>query len=252
MSEQHKGPPAGLVGTVDHQDAGDGWLLVRLMTKQALLREGLHMDHCLQDGCDQEFAGEEELTGDAVWSLRDPAGVSWATVEVRAARVIMANGPGNRDVRRSAARRLQALVMAFRAAGKDLDFNGETDLVMADDGRVMREDQAPAEVREQSRARHVARVIKLQGEARVPMRGMLTSEYITAIPRREFVSLCLDSQAVFVGSDAEISPGEWATIEIEVTASTVAPWTVDIQSVAAAAEDALSDERKMNAHDLKA
>lgn len=167
---QHKAPPAGLAGTVDHLDAGDGWLLARLMTKQAFVREGAHMDHCLGDAMHFHLAGEEELTGDAIWSLRDPEGVSWVTLEIleghnegaapRLSHVTMAKGPGNRTVRRSVARRLQALVAAFRAAGRELDFNVETGLVMADDGRVMREDQAPAEVREQARERHIARVVR--------------------------------------------------------------------------------------------
>lgn len=239
-SYQHMAPPAGPAGTVDHLDAGHGWTLVRLMTKQAFVREGAHMGHCLGDAMHYHLAGEEELTGDAIWSLRDRDGVSWATLEVlegyngdpagaRLSNVVMAKGPGNRTVRRSIARRLQPLVLAFRAAGRELDFSGETELVMADDGRVMREDQAPAEVREQSRKRHVARVIKLQGEARVPLRGMTPSEYITAILRREFVSLGVDSQAVFVGVGADIVSGEWPTVHIDATVSTTAPRTVDIQ-----------------------
>ncbi|WP_375275583.1 hypothetical protein [Methylorubrum thiocyanatum] len=39
--------PAGLAGTVDHVDAGNGWLVVCLMTRQAMDREGAHMGHCL-------------------------------------------------------------------------------------------------------------------------------------------------------------------------------------------------------------
>ncbi len=210
MSEQHKGPPAGLVGTVDHIDAGDGWLVVRLLTKQALLREGMHMDHCLGDGDYDELAGDEDLTSDAIWSLRDPDGISRATLDVRAGvagrrDVIMAVGPRNRRVRRSDARRLQALVAAFRAADVQLDFAGETGLVMADDGRVMREDQAPAEVRQQSRTRHEARIQAGRNclpecEARMPMQAVSPAEYVANILRREFVSLGVDSQACSSGS----------------------------------------------------
>lgn len=158
---RHKGPPAGLTGTVDHIDAGDGWRLVRLLTKQALLREGLHMAHCVGDGDYEHLAGDEDLTSDSIWSLRDPDGVSRATLDVRAGtggrrHVVMAKGPGNRGIRRSDVRRLQALVVSFRAADVPLDFMGETGLVMADDGRVMRHDQAPAAVRDEARVRHAA------------------------------------------------------------------------------------------------
>ncbi|GEM_PF-3642103 len=252
--EQHKGPPAGLTGTVDDQDAGGGWILVRLMTKQAPIREGRHMDHCLQDGCYQEFAGEEELTGDAVWSPRDPTGVSWATLEIREgyrrdlsepclSNVIMAKGPGNRTVRRSVARRLQPLVLAFRAAGRELDFSGETEFVMADDGRVMRKDQAPADVAEQSRARHVARLVKLQkpqGEGwreamqlsrdewrdllgpfppedpssvvvagrTIQVTAMSPSDCIDRILRRDAAALFMDTQAAFLRYGTGISSEE--------------------------------------------
>jgi hypothetical protein len=153
--------PAGLAGTTDHVDAGDGWLLVRLLTRQALVREGRHMDHCLADGGYALMAGEEDLAGDSIWSLRDPDGMSVVTLDVRRAtvgraQVVEARGPSNRPVRRSAARRLGPLVTAFRGAGVALDFAGETGLAMADDGRVMRKDRAPPEVLAQVRARHAA------------------------------------------------------------------------------------------------
>ena len=177
MTNHHKGPPAGLAGTTDHIDAGNGWLIVRLLTKQALLREGEHMDHCVGDGGYEDLTGDEDLTSDAIWSLRDPDGVSRVTLDVRAGadgrrHVLMAKGPRNRDVRRSDARRLQALVMTFRGAGVPLDFAGETRLVMADDGRVMREDQAPEEVREQARAR--------QWATRAPGRSGLLAQALMA------------------------------------------------------------------------
>ncbi len=176
---QHKGPPAGLAGTVDHLDAGDGWLLVRLMTRQAMRREGRHMDHCLADGTYDEFAGEEELTGNAVWSLRDPDGVSWATLDVRWHTVVMAKGPGNRTVRRSAARRLGALVAAFRAADHDLGFSGETGLLVTAEGEVMREDQAPAAIRAEVRAWRRAAI----DAARVQVRPVTPEDYVRHIQR---------------------------------------------------------------------
>ncbi|MEE7475935.1 hypothetical protein [Methylobacterium hispanicum] len=154
--EQHKAPPAGLRGTTDHVDAGDGWLIVRLLTRQAMDREGAHMGHCLGDGSYDELAGDEELTSNAIWSLRDPDGVSWATLDVHWHTVVMAKGPGNRTVRKGAARRLSALVAAFRATGRDLGFAGETDLLVTAEGQVMREDQAPAAIRAEVRARHRA------------------------------------------------------------------------------------------------
>lgn len=170
--EQHKAPPASLTGTVDHQDAGDGWLVVRLKTRQALVREGRHMDHCLADGAYANFAGEEDLAGHSIWSLRDPDGLSVVTLDVRRvndgrAQVVMVTGTGNRDVCRSAARRLGALVAAFRAVGVALDFAGETKLGMADDGAVMREDRAPAEVLAQVRSRHGDRMAEANAPPRV-------------------------------------------------------------------------------------
>ncbi|SDM65930.1 hypothetical protein SAMN05216360_10335 [Methylobacterium phyllostachyos] len=151
-------PPAGLAGTVDHVDAGDGWLVVRLMTRQALVREGEHMQHCLRHGSYSHLAGEEEMTGDAIWSLRDPRGMSRATLDVRSRNVVMAKGKGNSDVGAKAARRLKALVAAFRAAGADLDFAGETGLIVAPNGYVCREEHAPPEVIEAVRAKHRAAV----------------------------------------------------------------------------------------------
>lgn len=151
-------PPAGLAGTVDHVDAGNGWLVVRLMTRQALVREGEHMQHCLRHGSYHHLAGEEEMTGDAIWSLRDPRGMSRATLDVRSRNVVMAKGKGNSDVGGKAARRLKALVAAFRAAGADLDFAGETGLIVAPNGYVCREEHAPPEVIEAVKARHRAAV----------------------------------------------------------------------------------------------
>lgn len=148
--------PAGLAGTVDHIDAGDGWLVVRLMTRQALVREGEHMQHCLRHGSYSHLAGEEEMTGDAIWSLRDPRGMSRATLDVRSRNVVMAKGKGSSDVGGKAARRLKALVAAFRAAGADLDFAGETGLIVAPNGYVCREEHAPPEVIEAVRAKHRA------------------------------------------------------------------------------------------------
>lgn len=98
--EQHKAPPAGLRGTTDHVDAGDGWLIVRLLTRQAMDREGAHMGHCLGDGSYDELAGDEDFTSNAIWSLRDPDGVSWATLDIHWHTVVwpraLATGPSAR------------------------------------------------------------------------------------------------------------------------------------------------------------
>ncbi len=53
------------------------------------------MQHCLRHGSYSHLAGEEEMTGDAIWSLRDPRGMSRATLDVRHRRVVMAKGKGN-------------------------------------------------------------------------------------------------------------------------------------------------------------
>ncbi|WP_375275584.1 hypothetical protein [Methylorubrum thiocyanatum] len=114
------------------------------------------------------------MTGDAIWSLRDPAGMSRATLDVRSCRVVMAKGKGNSDVSGKAARRLKALVAAFRAAGADLDFAGETGLVVALNGYDCREDQAPPGVMEAVWARHRAAVEAGRERALASRRGLLT------------------------------------------------------------------------------
>lgn len=210
MTQKHKGPPAGLAGTVDHLDAGDGWRLVRLMTRQAMDREGAHMDHCRGEGSYDRLAGEEELTGNAVWSLRDPDGVSWATLDVRCRTGVMAKGPGNRTVRRSAARRLGALVAAFRADGTDLGFAGETDLLVNAEGEVMREDQAPAAIRAEVRARHAARMHA--GRDRLPeceareVLGARRVVYQRLAPERDLLAMTagLPNPAVEVRREAQL------------------------------------------------
>jgi len=216
--------PAGLAGTVDHVDAGDGWLIVRLMTRQALRREGEHMGHCLADGNYDELRGEEEMTGNAIWSLRDPAGMSRATLDVRHRRVVMAKGKGNSDVGGKAARRLRALVAAFRAAGADLDFAGETGLVVAPNGYVCREDQAPPEVIEAVRAKHRAAV----EAAREPREAMQASRRWHSRPLRAIVTYPDGtSHEIELG---DVSPDVQAAMRREVCDLTIGVDAVQIET----------------------
>jgi len=212
---------AGLAGTVDHVDAGDGWLVVRLMTRQAMDREGAHMGHCLRGHSYGygRLAGEEEMTGDSIWSLRDPAGMSRATLDIRSCRVIMANGKGNSAVGGKAARRLKALVAAFKAAGHELDFNGETGIVVAPNGYVCREDQAPAEVLEAVKARHKAARDAVREALRQARQGMFSTPTIRwrAIPWTEEPLL---SDRVAIGVDTQAASPEargvarWSATEL--------------------------------------
>lgn len=203
--------PAGLAGTVDHVDAGDGWLVVRLMTRQALDREGEHMGHCLGNGGYDECAGDEDMAGDCIWSLRDPAGMSRATLHVRHRRVVMAKGKGNSEVGGKAARRLKALVAAFRAAGHDLEFNGETGIVVAPNGYTCREDQAPPEVLEAVRARHAARMHAGRDrlpecEARQPATRWHARAPLRRAPERDLLAMTADlpNPAVEVRREAQL------------------------------------------------
>ena len=79
MSER---TPATEKGTADRVEADDGGYWVRLVTKQALKREGECMQNCLARGYHSDTAGDEEMVSDGIWSLRKVDGVSYLTVEV--------------------------------------------------------------------------------------------------------------------------------------------------------------------------
>lgn len=81
MSERQ---PATDKGTADRVEADNGGYWVRLVTKQALRREGVCMGNCLDSqGYGQDLAGEEEMVSDGLWSLRKADGVSYLLVRIR-------------------------------------------------------------------------------------------------------------------------------------------------------------------------
>lgn len=145
--------PAGDKGTADRIEADDGGYWVRLVTKQALRREGVCMDNCLDSqGYGQDAAGDEEMVSDGFWSLRKADGLSYLLVEVVArdaalgVRLTNARGPRNSNPSGWSIRQLSQLVAAFRAAGAVL-LVPEHIALTGEDGRTWRPDKAPAKLR---------------------------------------------------------------------------------------------------------
>lgn len=133
-------------GTADRIEADGGQFWVRLVTRQALDREGAWMDHCVGDGAYDGLAGSEYLTDDAIWSLRDADGTPRLTVEVTRNRVVSAKGYRNHKPGRGAALQVRHLVAAFAADGAKLAVMPMSDIVLAPDGRTFRTDRVPADV----------------------------------------------------------------------------------------------------------
>lgn len=108
MSRRDPRTAAGERGTADRVEAGDGRYFVRLVTRQALDREGAAMRSCLGDGSYDGEVGSESLGDDAIWSLRRATdGVSIATLQVavwdaKRAAVTEARGYRNRPTGRPA------------------------------------------------------------------------------------------------------------------------------------------------------
>jgi len=143
--------PATEKGTADRIEADDGGYWVRLVTKQALKREGECMQNCLARGHYADTAGEEDLVSTAVWSLRKADGVSYINISVHVQRddIFAGNAEGPKNSRPSgwSCRQLRHLVAAFRDAGATLRIHKGTALI-GEDGRTWRPDKAPAELRE--------------------------------------------------------------------------------------------------------
>ncbi|GEL44427.1 MULTISPECIES: hypothetical protein [Methylobacteriaceae] len=138
--------PAGEKGADSRIQCDNAWYWVRLITRAALAREGACMEHCVGDGDFDSLSGAEDLTDDAVWSLRDELGVSRLTAQVEDGRVTRALGHLNHQVAKGAALQCRHLVAAFRSAGADLSFCHTTKVVLAPDGQTYRRDRVPPEV----------------------------------------------------------------------------------------------------------
>lgn len=143
--------PATEKGTADRIEADDGGYWVRLLTKQALVREGECMQNCLARGHWADTAGEEDLVSTAVWSLRKADGVSYMDVSVVPLHDDMlasnAEGPKNSQPSGWSCRQLRHLVAAFRDAGATLCIHKGTALT-GEDGRTSRPDKAPQDVKD--------------------------------------------------------------------------------------------------------
>ena len=138
--------PAGEKGTADRIEADDGGFWVRLVTKQALDREGACMRSCIGDGEYDLYAGDEDIAS-GIWSLRDRAGLSRLTVQVLLCQIEEAYGLDNHPIGKWAALQIRHLIAAYAAAGLRLMAGGYPDLVIAPDGRTFRHDRVPADVR---------------------------------------------------------------------------------------------------------
>ncbi|MGG3813864.1 hypothetical protein ABEV34_19765 [Methylorubrum rhodesianum] len=152
MSRRDPRTAAGERGTADRVEAGDGRYFVRLVTRQALDREGAAMRSCLGDGSYDGEVGSESLGDDAIWSLRRATdGVSIATLQVavwdaKRAAVTEARGYRNRPTGRGASQACRHLVDTYAAAGLKLRFSSSVDVILARDGRTYRTDRVPEHV----------------------------------------------------------------------------------------------------------
>jgi hypothetical protein len=156
--------PATEKGTADRIEVDDGGYWVRLVTKQALKREGECMENCLRfDGECVELTGDEDLVSDSIWSLRKADGVSYMDVQVdtkgypKRADIDEARGPKNSQPAGWSIRQLRHLVIAFRVAGAKLRIP-ETIALTGEDGRTWRPDKAPQDVKDAIEARKKAEV----------------------------------------------------------------------------------------------
>lgn len=138
--------PAGDKGTADRIQADDGHAWVRLVTKQAMDREGACMGHCIGNGGYDEYAGSEEMADDAIWSLRRPDGVSVLTAQVRYLELDYAKGPKNSDPGRFECLQVAHLVAGFKEAGHALKVDEDTGIVLLEDGRTFQVDRLPPDV----------------------------------------------------------------------------------------------------------
>ncbi|KQP94134.1 hypothetical protein ASF60_13600 [Methylobacterium sp. Leaf113] len=118
--------PATDKGTADRVEADNGGYWVRLVTKQAMKREGVCMGNCLDSqSYGGEFAGNEEMVSTGFWLLRKVDGLSHMLVKVVShgmsdGHLTQAKGPKNNQPSAWSCRQLRHLVIAFRNAGATL------------------------------------------------------------------------------------------------------------------------------------
>ncbi|MCJ2057308.1 hypothetical protein MKL09_12160 [Methylobacterium sp. J-048] len=144
--------PATDLGTANRIAADDGGYWVRLVTKQALDREGACMENCLGRGDYDDKAGDESMTSDAIWSLRKANGVSYVAMEIENLRIGSALGPHNSQPSGWSIRQVRHLMAAFREAGAELRI-GTAAILVGADGGTWCPDKAPPEVLQAERER---------------------------------------------------------------------------------------------------
>jgi hypothetical protein len=76
-----------------HFDLGDGWSLVKLLSKAALERESKAMQHCIGHGAYDHYLDNEDAL---LLSLRDPYGKAHGTIEIVDGRLVQFQGKQNR------------------------------------------------------------------------------------------------------------------------------------------------------------
>ncbi|KNY22655.1 hypothetical protein [Methylobacterium sp. ARG-1] len=167
MSER---TPATDKGTADRIEADDGGYWVRLVTKQALKREGVCMGNCLDSGdYGSHTAGNEDMVSEGLWSLRKADGLSYLLVEVDTnserteADIEEARGPKNSAPSGWSVRQLRHLVAAFRAAG----CIPQSIAVTEADGMTRRPDKAPQDLRDAVEARELQEQASAAESARI-------------------------------------------------------------------------------------
>lgn len=141
-------PIAGDVGTDNRIDCDDGHYWVRLVTRQAIRREGDAMLNCLRWGDYDGHAGTEDPTDENLWSLRDSEGKSVALLEYDGdshSRMFMA--PANNMASALAYLQLMHLRAFYSTHGKTLTFDLSEPVVIAPDGSTYRWDKAPKDLR---------------------------------------------------------------------------------------------------------
>ncbi len=167
--------PAGDRGTADRIEADEGHYWLRLVTKQAMDREGRAMGHCVGNGGYDEHAGSEEMADNAIWSLRRPDGVSVLTTQIRYLELDYAKGPKNSAPGRFESLQVAHLVAGFKEAGHALKVDEDTGIVLLEDGRTFRADRLPpgvqAEIQERDARRRERRFPSVWGMRNARIEG---------------------------------------------------------------------------------
>jgi hypothetical protein len=140
--------PAGDLGTADRVECDHGHYWVRLVTRQAIVREGECLSNCCRGGSYSHYAGSENPTDDGLWSLRGGDGISIALAEVSGGDLDDFLGPQNNQASGLAYRQLRHLKKFLAGfGGTGLHFY-ERKVVEGPDRMTYRPDKAPKKLQE--------------------------------------------------------------------------------------------------------